>query len=301
MIDLVNRRLFFFLLSLVVVVPGVASLLLPGGLKLGIEFQSGSTMTIHFDEKVELAQFRQALAEGGYPQAIIQRTGEGNFFLRLREISREEKEALEAALKERFGGLKVLDFSAVSPIVAREMGRYAIIAVMAGAVGILLYIAWAFRRIAKPWRYGVCGVVALAHDVIVTVGIFSLLGRLFNVHIDAMFIAATLAIVGYSINDTVVIYDRIRENSLKRLSPEYPVVVNQSLVETLPRSINTNLTTMLTLLALFLFGGETIRYFVLAFLIGVSAGTYSSIFIASQLLVVWEKRQWGRLRGNPGT
>lgn len=294
MLDLVNRRLLYFLLSLVVIVPGLISLAIPPGLNLGIEFTSGSSMTVRFDKPVELAQVRAALGDLGHADAIPQRTG-GDFFIRLRELLPEEKEALEAGLEERFGSLTVRDFASVSPIISREIGRDAGFAVAAAAVGILLYVAWAFRRLMKPWRYGVSAIVALVHDVLVVLGLFSLMGRFLGVQVDATFIAAILAVVGYSVNNTVVVYDRIRENTAKGISRDYALVVNQSLVESLVRSINTSLTTLFVVLSLLLFGGETIRNFTLVFIIGITAGTYSSLFISSQLLVVWEKRHWGRL------
>jgi preprotein translocase subunit SecF len=251
-------------------------------------------MTVRFEKPAELAQVRDALAELDHADAIPQRTG-GDFFIRLRELRPEEKEALEAGLEAKLGPLTVLDFASVSPIISREIGRDAGFAIAAAAVGILLYVAWAFRRLAKPWRYGVCAIIALIHDVLVVLGLFSLLGRFLGVQVDATFIAAILAVVGYSVNNTVVVYDRIRENTARGISRDYTLVVNQSLVESLVRSMNTSLTTLFVVLALFLFGGETIRYFTLVFIIGITAGTYSSLFISSQLLVVWESRQWGRL------
>jgi preprotein translocase subunit SecF len=159
----------------------------------------------------------------------------------------------------------------------------------------LIYIAWAFRRMPKPFRWGTCAIIALIHDVFIVVAVFSVLGWLAGVEIDALFITGLLAVVGYSINNTVVIFDRIRENITKHISPDFAEVVNSSIVETLGRSLNTALTTLFVLLALFLFGGATIHYFVLVLILGVVVGTYSSIFISSELLVVWEKREWRRL------
>ncbi|MDP6510451.1 MAG: protein translocase subunit SecF [Dehalococcoidia bacterium] len=294
MLDLVSRRLLFFVLSTVVIVPGLISLAIPPGLNLGIEFTSGSTMTVDFEKPVEMAQVRDALEQAGQTDVILQRTG-SDFFMRMREISPDQKISLEAQLTERLGPMVVRDFASVSAIVSKEIGRDAGFAIAAAAVGILLYVAWAFRRLAKPWRYGVSAIIALVHDVLVVLGLFSLLGRLFGVQVDATFIAAILAVVGYSVNNTVVVYDRIRENTVRGISRDYVQVVNQSLVESLVRSLNTSLTTLFVVLALFLFGGETIRYFTLVFIIGITAGTYSSLFISSQLLVVWESKRWGRI------
>jgi preprotein translocase subunit SecF len=277
-----------------VIVSGLISLAVPPGLNLGIEFTSGSTMTVNFENPVEMAQVREALEQAGQADVILQRTGD-DFFMRLRELSPDQKVTLEAQLTQRLGPLVVLDFASVSAIVSKEIGRDAGIAIAAAAVGILLYVAWAFRRLAKPWRYGVSAIFALVHDVLVVLGLFSLLGRFFGVQVDATFIAAILAVVGYSVNNTVVVYDRIRENTVRGISRDYVQVVNQSLVESLVRSLNTSLTTLFVVLALFLFGGETIRNFTLVFIIGITAGTYSSLFISSQLLVVWESKHWGRI------
>jgi len=295
LIDLIGKRFWYFLASAVVIVVGLFSLLLPGGLKWGIEFTAGSAMTLSFDAGVDQAQLREELAERGYDEAIIQRTTGGSFLVRTRQISQEEKGKLEADLGEGLGPLQVLDFYTVSPVVASEIRPKAVIAVSMAAVGILLYISWAFRRIPRPFRYGSCAIVALAHDVLVVLGIFSILGRLFNIQIDAMFITAVLAVVGYSVNNTVVVFDRVRENLNKDISRQFEVVVGRSLVETVSRSLNTSLTTIFVLLALYLFGGVTIRNFILVLLLGTVAGTYSSLLVASQLLVVWERGDLGKL------
>jgi preprotein translocase subunit SecF len=183
----------------------------------------------------------------------------------------------------------VLEFYDVSPIVAKEIGRNTGIAIAAASIGILLYIAWAFRRVPRSFRWGSCAVVALSHDVLVVLGVFSILGRLLNIQIDALFITAILAVVGYSVNNTVVVFDRVRENITLGRSKDMTIVVNRSLVETLRRCLNTSLTTLFVLLALLLFGGLTIKNFILALVIGLIAGTYSSLFVAPQLLLVWEK------------
>jgi preprotein translocase subunit SecF len=167
--------------------------------------------------------------------------------------------------------------------------------VLAAVVGILLYITWAFRKLPKPFHYGVCAVIALFHDMLIMIGIFSILGWAANVEVSSMFIIATLTILGYSVNDTIVVFDRIRENLLKGISKDFTTTVNVSINESLGRSVATSVTTLLVLLALYLFGGATITTFVLALIIGVISGTYSSICIASQVLVVWEQGTFGRI------
>ena len=188
---------------------------------------------------------------------------------------------------------QVLQNSTVSGSVASETTRNAILAVVAAAVLILLYISFAFRKVARPWRYGACAIIALLHDVLVVVGVFSILGWLFNLQIDALFITALLTVVGFSVHDTIVVFDRIRENMQRRTSETFEQVVNASLVQTMARSLNTSLTVLITLSALTLFGGETIRVFTGALLLGIFSGTYSSIFNASMLLVIWERGELG--------
>lgn len=305
MLNFVGKRYWYFALSMLIIVPGTLSLIL-FGLKLGIEFTSGTTMTLRFVQPVTETELRQELTALGHGDAIIQRLGGGDYFVRVRELTAEEKsstgeivksnerETIEKALKDRFGDFSVRDFYSVSPIIASEIATNAGRAVFVAAIGILLYITYAFRRIARPFRYGTCAVIALLHDVLVVLGIFSLLGRFANVEIDAMFIAGVLTVVGYSVHDTIVVFDRIRENSLRGKIRDYATIVNVSITETLARSLNTSLTTLFVISALFLFGGVTIQYFVLTLLIGILTGTYSSIFNASQLLVVWENKEWGR-------
>ena len=291
MLNLVGKRYWFFLVSAIIVIPGLISLLI-NGLQGGIEFTSGSSLTFHFEKPVEQADLREALTGLGHDEAIIQRTGGGDFLVRTKEISRDEKTKLEDGLKSRFGEMTTLDFYSVSPLVAAEVVKAAIIAVIASSIGMLIYIAIAFRKMPSPWRYGATAIITLIHDVLVVLGIFSIMGRFFNTQVDALFITAILTVVGYSVNDTVVIFDRIRENMSRGVSKVYEVVVNRSLVETLARSLNTGLGTMLTIFAMYLFGGVTIQTFMLALLIGITSGTYSGFFSAATIMVVWENKEW---------
>jgi len=293
MFDITGKRFWFFLISGVVILIGIISLA-TFGLKAGIEFSSGSMMTLSFEQEVDHDELRQELASLGYTNAIVQRTGEGDFYIRTVTLGTEEKTSLEDALIARFGNLEEAEFYSVSPMVATETAWNAFWAVLAAAVGILLYITWAFRRMPSPFRYGTCAIVALLHDVLVVLGVFSILGGILNWEINLMFITGVLAVIGYSVNNTVVVFDRIRENLTKGVSPNFEIVVNNSLVETLSRSLNTSLTTLIVVLALLLFVGASIQNFAVVLLIGIITGTYSSIFIASQLLVVWEKGEWGR-------
>jgi len=303
MIDFVGKKQWFFLISLVVIIVAIVSLSI-FKLQPGIDFTGGTSMTINFIPKVEQSELYQIqtqlyeeIKNFGHPEALPQfREESRDFFVRMKFVSPEEvnelKECLEAASHR---GVEISVPLEVSPTVAGKTARNAGIAVVVAALAMLIYVAWAFRRMPKPFRWGTCAIIALAHDVFIIVGIFSILGWLAGVEVDALFITGLLAVVGYSINNTVVIFDRIRENVSRHIRADFAETVNDSLIETLGRSLNTALTTLFVLLALFLFGGATIHYFVLVLLLGVIIGTYSSICISSQLLLVWEKREWRAL------
>ncbi|MFC1929228.1 protein translocase subunit SecF, partial [Chloroflexota bacterium] len=264
------------------------------GLKAGIEFSSGSLMTVGFEQKVDRGELKQELASLGYANVIIQRIGEGDFLIRLPELSGADKTELETGLSVRFGALEVKEFDAVSPMVATETTQNAGIAVAVAAIGILLYVTWAFHRMPNPFRYGTCAIIALIHDALVAMGVFSVLGGILGWEINLMFVTGILAVIGYSVNNTVVVFDRIRENLTRDAKSGFEVVVNNSLVETLSRSLNTALTTLFVAVALLLFVGASIQNFAIVLVIGIIAGTYSSLCIAPPLLVVWRKGEWGR-------
>ncbi len=303
MIDFVGKRQWFFLISGILVVIAIVSLVISqiqigSPLRLGTDFIGGTSMILQFSPPVEQSQLREEMAELGYDKATIQNAGEGNFIIHVSVRGITSKDARE--LTEKLGAeldsqVEITDYYLVSGTVAAKTARNAVIAVIIAAVAMMFYIVWAFRRMPSPFRWGTCAIIALIHDVFIIVGIFSILGWLAGVAIDALFITGLLAVVGYSINNTVVVFDRIRENVLRHIRPDFAETVNDSLVETLGRCLNTALTTLFVLLALFLFGGATIHYFVLVLILGVTIGTYSSVGISSQLLVVWEKREWRTL------
>jgi preprotein translocase SecF subunit len=197
----------------------------------------------------------------------------------------------------RINEADVVDDLTVGPVVGQELVGRAVLAVLAASAAILIYLTIVFRKVPNAVRYGACAVFAIVHDVLVVVGIFAILGILFDVEIDSLFITAMMTIIGFSVHDTIVVFDRVRENLAKRRFERFDELVNYSLVQTLARSINTSITVVLTLFALYLFGGTSIHNFVLALLIGIVSGTYSSIFNASMLLVIWENREWGRFLG----
>ncbi len=300
MFNLTSKRFRFFLISGAVILLGIIFLSI-GGLQLGNEFKSGSQLRISFDEQpVSQTELRGALSELGYGSATVQSeitaSGQGDYLIRTREISGDDKVQLVADLGAKFGAITELEFNNVSPEVATETGRNAIIAVVVSAIGILLYVTWAFRRMPRPFRYGTCGILALLHDVLVVVGIFAIFGFALDWQINVMFITGVLAVIGYSINNTVVVFDRIRENITRGISNDFEVVVNFSLVETLGRSINTSLTTLIVVVTLLLFVGTSILNFAVVLIIGIVVGTYSSLFVAPLLLLAWEKRDWKKIR-----
>jgi preprotein translocase subunit SecF len=294
MLDIIGKRLWFFLVSGVLILIGIISLS-TFGLKPSIEFTSGSMLTVTFETPVEYTQFRQEMDKLGYTDAIVQRTGAGEFLIRTQELTEEEKTQLEAALTAQFGKLSEAQFYSVSPLVATETARNAAFAVAIAMVGMLLYVTWAFRKMPSPFRWGTCFVIALFHDILVTVGLFSLLGGILGWEINLMFITGILAIIGVSLDNTIVVFDRMRENMKRGVSADFEIVVNNSQVETLSRSLNTTITILITTVALLLFVGATIQNFAVVFLIGLVVGTFDSVFVAPGLLVVWEKRDWGRL------
>jgi preprotein translocase subunit SecF len=296
-VDIVGKRGWLFLISGILLVPGIVFLIIAPGLRPGIDFTGGSTVTIEFADNVEQDDLRDALADLEMDDATVQDFGGNTYFIRSRELTDGEKEALVEDLKASLspGGAEVLAFDLVSPMVAAETVVAAFWAVLAAAVGIFLYVWWAFRNVPSPFRYGVAAIVALVHDVGAVVGIFAILGVVAGVEVNTMFLIALLTVIGFSVNDTIVVFDRLRENIIAAPTRSLTTNVNLSISETIGRSLNTSLTLLFTLLALMLFGGPTLRSFLLVLLIGVVVGTYSSIAIATQTLVVWEQGDIGKI------
>lgn len=289
MLDLVGKRNRWFLLSALFLVPGIISLIV-NGLELGIDFTGGTNWDLQFEQTVNTDEVSQILATHGYGDNIVQLAEDNTVIIRMGELPEgsPEKEAIEADLIASFGEFDELSIVSVGPSAGEAIRDRAIFAVVLASVGVLLYIAFAFRNTNNPFLYGICAIIAMLHDAIFVVGAFSILGWIANVEIDALFVTALLTVIGFSVHDSIVVFDRIRENLAAKLAPSFDEIVNYSIVQTLVRSINTSLTVILTLAALWLFGGETTRWFVFALLIGVIAGTYSSIFNAAQILVAWE-------------
>src|SRR3989304_861355 len=294
MIDIVSRRYLYFGISLLVIIPGLIALLI-WGLPLAIDFTGGSLLQVRFEtgSLPTSDSVRKIYDEFGFIDSLIQTSGNDAIIVRTKHMEDSTKIQIVDEMEKQFGSPITVDrFETVGPSIGQEVALRAAGAVALAALGIMLYITFAFRGVEHAFRYGISAIIAMLHDVFVVIGVEAILGKFLGWEVDALFLTALLTVIGFSVHDTIVVFDRIRENSniYRRLS--YETIVTHSIVQTLARSINTQLTVMFTLLALVIFGGVTIRHFVLILLIGVLSGTYSSIFNAAPLLVVWENREW---------
>jgi len=261
------------------------------GLKQGIDFTGGTELSVRFDQQPAAVDVDKAIQPLGFGDITVQPVGTTDVNIRTRTLTEEEHQKLVSTLKEKFGNETELEYNAIGPAVGQELRQKSISALAIVFLAILSFIAYQFRKVSAPvqsWKYGVIVILTAFHDVMVPIGLFVLLGKFANVEIGTPFIAAILTIMGYSINDTIVVMDRVREN-LQKTSGSFEEIVERSLHQTMLRSFNTSMTTTLSLTAVYLFGGESIKDFALALIVGILTGTYSSIFIASPLLVTWNK------------
>src|SRR3989344_6085403 len=285
MISVIQRKNWWFTLSFVMVFASIVGLLL-WGLRPGIDFTGGSLVEINFENsRPDNQEISQAISQLQVGEEIVQLTDENGAILRLASITQEQHQQIIEPIRAAFPGNTVseLRFDSIGPVIGQELKRKTVWAIGIVLVLMVLYIAWAFRKVSKPvaaWKYGLIAVVALFHNILITMGVFTMLGRLYGVEVNASFVAALLTILGYSVNDTIVIFDRIRENLLRRVGEDFGKIIDISINEVLTRSISTGCSTLLALFALLLLGGSTINNFVLALIIGISVGTYSSIFLA---------------------
>lgn len=292
MLDIIGKKKWYFLISLLVIVPGIISLFLYG-LHLSIDYTGGSRFTFLFPKPVtqQTTQAVRSVVTAENIQVVSVQTSGDRVVLRTPPVTQKQKSAVVAALKKRVGEFKEDEFETVGPVIGNETTINALKAILLASALIVLYLAWSFRKVPKPtssWRFGITAVIALVHDMLVLIGIFSLLGHFLHVEVDSLFLTALLTVLGFSVHDTIVVFDRVRENLLRVSGVPFDRIVNDSILQTLTRSLNTSLTAMLVLFSLLLFGGESIRWFVVALLIGIASGTYSSIFNAAPLLVVWQ-------------
>jgi len=300
---IIQRRKIWYILSLVLIVPGLLAVIF-WGLKASIDFTGGTLIELEFPqkEKVVTADVRTPLEKEGFSNLNIQNTSDNIILIRTVQLDKERVVKAKEILAEKLGEVKELRLETIGPTISHELTKKAIISVIVASIIIVLYVAFAFRKVPRPansWRFGVAAVVALIHDALFIIGVFAILGHFFGIEVDSLFITAVLTIIGFSVNDTIVVFDRIRENLIKHPEEDFEEVANASVVQTLDRSINTSFTVLLVLIALYLFGGESIKYFILALLMGVVIGTYSSIFNASALLVSWENFARNRATKKP--
>jgi preprotein translocase subunit SecF len=293
-IPFTKYRKIYFIFSGMLVLASVVCLII-FGLKPGIEFTGGSILELEYkSQRPSHQEIREVLSPFKLRENI-QSTGDKGVIIRMRNITEEVHLKVVEKLNEQAEIVKEkTSFQSIGPMIGKELKRKTNIVIFLALVAILLYMAFAFRKVSYPvksWQYGIAGIIALFHDVLIPIGVFSVLGKFYGVQVTIPIITALLTIFGYSINDTVVVFDRIRENLLKRADMDFEGTVDRSLNQTLARSINTSFTTLLVLFTIFFFGGETLKYFSLALIIGIAAGTYSSIFLASPMLVSWFRRK----------
>lgn len=320
--NLIGHKYIFLTISGILVLVSIVALMV-WGLKFGIDFTGGSLLEVEFFEsRPDAAKIREILEPLDLGNISVQPTGERGMILRFAHVNEAKHQQILGALNTGSGVEGVEDgkpqvesslrqaalakrFDTIGPTIGRELYRNSMIALGLAIIAIILYIAFAFRHVSKPvssWKYGVSAVIALVHDVMIPTGIFAVLGNFWGVEVDTLFITALLTILGFSVHDTIVVFDRIRENLRKPApyrtegsgaglkSPEpFEITVNRSVNETITRSINTSFTVLLVLVAIMAFGGVTTRYFALALILGIVFGTYSSIFVASPILVIWQR------------
>ncbi len=295
--NIIGRKNLFFIISGIVIIPGLISLFL-FGLKLSIDFTGGSRLELGYknSKQIDKAIIESAFKKNKAAVSSLKISG-NSISIRSNQLDQKTKTLIITDIKTNAKDVFEKSFDTVGPTIGRETETNALKAVIIASIAITLYIAFAFRKVSRPvasWKFGVCAVIALLHDVLVVAGIFSILGHFAGVEADSLFITALLTVMGFSVHDTIVVFDRIRENLHKNYDNPFDKVVNNSVLETFNRSVNTSLTVVIVLFTLLLFGGEGIRWFVVALLVGIISGTYSSIFNASPLLVVWY--EWDKKR-----
>lgn len=307
MYNIIQQRKIWLSLSGFLVVASIVCLAV-WGLKFGIDFTGGSLLEVEYSGiRPEVNKVYEATADLALDSLIVQPVGEKNIILRFQDITEDKHQEVLGILDslgsnsedtatgtQKMGvlmNLEELRFDSVGPSIGQELKTKSLNAILFVLVAIVAYIAWVFRKVSKPvasWKYGITAIIALFHDVMITLGVFAILGKFLNIEVNTAFVAAILTVLGYSVNDTIVVFDRVRE-TLPKSEEDFAGTVNTSINRTITRSINTSFTTLLVLLSILFFGGGTIKDFVLALSIGVFIGTYSSIFLASPLLVIWEK------------
>lgn len=293
MLNIIGKKNWYFAISILTIVPGIIALFL-WGLNLSIDFTGGSRVTFLFPQQVneqKVNEVKNIFAKENI-DIVTTQTSDNRVIIRTKPLDETTDAKLVASLQKEVPEVKRESFETIGPVIGREITLNALKAMGVASLLIVLYIAWAFRHVPKPvssWRFGICTIIALLHDALLVIGLFSILGHFFHVEVDNLFVTALLTVAGFSVHDTIVVFDRIRENLRRTAGLPFAQVVNDSILQTLVRSLNTSLTTILVLFTLLLFGGESIRWFIVALLVGIISGTYSSIFNAAPLLVLWDE------------
>lgn len=291
-IPFIKYSKLYYLLSIILAV-GAVALIIVFGLRFGIDFLGGSILEIEFESRPDNPAIQEKLKDLELGEIVIQPAGEKGVILRMKEINETSHQNILQKLGE-ISNIQERRFESIGPVIGRELRQKTVILIIVSLVALLLYIAISFRKVSKPlssWQYGIISIVSLIFDVLIPIGVFALLGKFYDTQFNIPIITALLTILGYTINDKVIVFDRVRENLLKSRGLEFGDLVNKSLNETLWRSLSTGSCTLLVLVFIFLFGGETLKYFSLTLIIGIAAGTYSSLFLASPLLVSWLGRK----------
>lgn len=296
MYRIVEKRKLWFSISVILILPSLLFMIWSGItrgqiLPLSIDYTGGTVWEVSFDQAVQPAAVRQIFVNAGYGDTTVF-TVNNDFTaqIKFKPVEIEEKENLRRALEAQFGPLTEITYRSLGPSIGQEVSQAAFLALLAASILILLYIAWAFRGVPHPFRYGVAAVVALIHDVLVTLSFLTIMNLIAGWELDALTLTAILTVIGYSVNDTVVIFDRLRENIHRYRNESFAVVANRSIIETATRSIATQITVLLILVAILVLGGATLQQFVATMLVGFLSGMYSSIFNATQILVAWDEK-----------
>ncbi len=298
MINIVAKRMWFLSASTIILIVGILSLLFPPHLNLGIDFLSGTGVTVKFESDINSSQIESQFNKIGLDSPSIQSMGDKTFFIRTEKLSDFDVENnnstvsrsdLEKSIEEIDSDAEIIEIESVGTKVAEGTVRNSIIAVSVASFFVMLYVLYAFRKLEKSYRFAFSAVLTLVHDVVLVTGMYALLGHIFGLQVNSVFIVALLTVIGYSVNDTIVIFDRIRENQIKFPDNKYSSNINISINESIIRSLGTSITTLLVLFSMLILGGSTLREFIVVLILGVIVGTYSSIFIASQFLIIWEE------------
>ena len=306
MYEIVERRRIWYLITAILVLPSILfmawSLIVHGTIMpLGIDFTGGTLWEMRFQQPVAPADIREVFVEAEFPEVLAFTVEDDKTIqVKFKDISTDEKDVLTAQIQERFGEFEERSYRSIGPAVGSEVSQAALLAVVVASAGILLYIAWAFRQVPHPFRYGACAVAALVHDVLVSISFVGIMYFVAGWEADALFLTAMLTVIGFSVNDTIVIFDRVRENLKRHRGESLASVANRSILETLPRSLATQVTVIFVLVSILIFGGASLRQFMAVMLVGMVSGAYSTIFFATPLVVAWDERSWlGKRRREP--